>query len=669
MNCKLLLFYEEQFTGDTHVRANKNMQYKSSSNILLGNHGSQHQSPLLETFDLNNSYPLGNVTFFSSNDSTKQWCHYRYDCPKDICECVSAYLQDVPKASGCVSSQMYTEPCHCISTSVCLHNHGYWAQRAEAHGTMPRNELFATLSESYNNRRQYILKLSKWHAFRDSCASGRRYFRFRHFASRIKCNNARKRRRKRLFPIQSTKATGSTTYIKSSTNDKIRNKISKQVFSEYKVPVDTTKDSYNEICEEISCELTNVEKFESNIKPKQTTNVLLIFCLICILLVIPMGQSIDDVLNYIQLVYDSKYNIPQQKCSRKREQQVSNIKTRPLITTTKFESYLKTLKLEQDVLLKTPSFLKLLNSQHISIYAYPLVLQSLSEYAERIASSYNMNDADGMNVELCRLLTFRNWQGSVSCMTLARLGFYYTDNDDEVICFSCNVHLNEGTNDTKPEEIHKQISPNCEMVTESDPNNVPASFQPNRSVLESHPMEVRLLDGFTETDGSVIENTLVSHGEVACGYDPKSGNGNRTDCLRKGPMHSSSTLSRYSSTCTDDTFCESRPCLETSLKDVLFPPARYNPTVTEVYLCESYNIDAYLPSGQDNFFSEIKMDDKTLGIMSDQPQNIRYALLATRIATFSTWPNDKAQTPEAVSKAGFFYAGKADIRFPNNVFT
>ena len=53
-------------------------------------------------------------------------------------------------------------------------------------------------------------------------------------------------------------------------------------------------------------------------------------------------------------------------------------------------------------------------------------------------------------------------------------------------------------------------------------------------------------------------------------------------------------------------------------------------------------------------------DDLGLGIMTQRPRNLDYALESTRVATFNHpgWPSNKEQTPALLAKAGFYYAGK-----------
>lgn len=51
---------------------------------------------------------------------------------------------------------------------------------------------------------------------------------------------------------------------------------------------------------------------------------------------------------------------------------------------------------------------------------------------------------------------------------------------------------------------------------------------------------------------------------------------------------------------------------------------------------------------------------RTLGVVSGGARYPQYASLASRLATFDSWPTDKQQTPKDLSEAGFFHTGTDD---------
>ncbi|KAL5004352.1 hypothetical protein ScPMuIL_017808 [Solemya velum] len=50
----------------------------------------------------------------------------------------------------------------------------------------------------------------------------------------------------------------------------------------------------------------------------------------------------------------------------------------------------------------------------------------------------------------------------------------------------------------------------------------------------------------------------------------------------------------------------------------------------------------------------------TLGVVSEKPKHERYAVLATRLSSFSGWPVYKSQTPQELATSGLFYTGFGD---------
>lgn len=84
----------------------------------------------------------------------------------------------------------------------------------------------------------------------------------------------------------------------------------------------------------------------------------------------------------------------------------------------------------------------------------------------------------------------------------------------------------------------------------------------------------------------------------------------------------------------------------------LFPSCKFIRSI------ESGNV----PLSLSEYTIDDTLNDPTLGIIRDKPHNPRYAVLATQLASFGRWPSNKKQTPQMMSKAGFFYAGWLIIR-------
>ncbi|XP_014769317.1 baculoviral IAP repeat-containing protein 7-A [Octopus bimaculoides] len=64
------------------------------------------------------------------------------------------------------------------------------------------------------------------------------------------------------------------------------------------------------------------------------------------------------------------------------------------------------------------------------------------------------------------------------------------------------------------------------------------------------------------------------------------------------------------------------------------------------FLCEDFVDNTPIPNKSDIIF--------------DRPKHPGLSLLIERLKTFSSWPKDKKQKPEALAEAGFYHIGKAD---------
>lgn len=60
-----------------------------------------------------------------------------------------------------------------------------------------------------------------------------------------------------------------------------------------------------------------------------------------------------------------------------------------------------------------------------------------------------------------RLKTFDNWPGVQTPDSLARCGFYYTDDGDMVKCFSCGIRIYDWDPSDEPLAEHIRLSSNC----------------------------------------------------------------------------------------------------------------------------------------------------------------------------------------------------------------
>lgn len=84
-------------------------------------------------------------------------------------------------------------------------------------------------------------------------------------------------------------------------------------------------------------------------------------------------------------------------------------------------------------------------------------------------------DSEMMHRELSRLATFSKWSKhcKFSPMQLARHGIYYSTELDKLVCSGCGGNLSELNDNEDPLETHRRLSPNCDLQTTMDMNQIP----------------------------------------------------------------------------------------------------------------------------------------------------------------------------------------------------
>lgn len=122
-----------------------------------------------------------------------------------------------------------------------------------------------------------------------------------------------------------------------------------------------------------------------------------------------------------------------------------------------------------------------------------------------------------MDYEWNRLRSFKNFpkESPVYAIQLARAGFYYAENGDEVVCFSCGASHSEWCREDSPIRTHRHISPNCPFLNGEDTRNVKISDITLEAQMAS-PTVPQILNRGISSSGAVYgsENTAdPSHGD------------------------------------------------------------------------------------------------------------------------------------------------------------
>jgi len=73
-----------------------------------------------------------------------------------------------------------------------------------------------------------------------------------------------------------------------------------------------------------------------------------------------------------------------------------------------------------------------------------------------------------MSSQLLRLASFATWPSSaaVSCLELARSGFKYSGHGESTFCTDCHLVIDRWQRGDRPDQVHRQQSPNCQFVQE-----------------------------------------------------------------------------------------------------------------------------------------------------------------------------------------------------------
>ncbi|KAJ8314468.1 hypothetical protein KUTeg_006618 [Tegillarca granosa] len=83
-----------------------------------------------------------------------------------------------------------------------------------------------------------------------------------------------------------------------------------------------------------------------------------------------------------------------------------------------------------------------------------------------------MNKFLDMNIDLNRLSTFTDWPNkSISSLHLAKAGFIYMGEGQEVSCFSCGLTISKFPEEFTPLDFHRTNGNNCNFLQSLDMNN------------------------------------------------------------------------------------------------------------------------------------------------------------------------------------------------------
>lgn len=250
---------------------------------------------------------------------------------------------------------------------------------------------------------------------------------------------------------------------------------------------------------------------------------------------------------------------------------------------------------------------------------------SIRNYFSDIDKSESVRKEKFMNYEWIRLSSFKEFPASskVSSIRLAQSGFYYSGNGEEAICFCCGLR-NDSWNTTETvNEIHRRLSPNCTFSNGEQTNNV--AIHGNRNTLN---------------EGSSNESSDPTEGASGGPEDISSENTRQYRIESTEPQQSTQHLPT-----SEDAVGVSNNVLTNSSREEFRSQIEQN---------RGRSRDRHI---NENRGSQCRFP----GIVNEQPKHPEYVIKSVRLNSYMGWPSTSSVQPEALSIAGFFYAGKSSL--------
>ncbi|VDI40949.1 baculoviral IAP repeat-containing protein 7/8 [Mytilus galloprovincialis] len=172
-------------------------------------------------------------------------------------------------------------------------------------------------------------------------------------------------------------------------------------------------------------------------------------------------------------------------------------------------------------------------------------LNNMDTYFDCIANGRRTNDS--MSTEMLRLFSLRNFPRNIniSMVRLAGAGFYSTGNSTETKCFVCEVMYRDWISGDDPMHIHRQISPSCDLVVNSNRQDTIGDITSSdrhfhhHDIVEDQPTIVSLQWSQSNTSNAYSDKNPTSNcknnshnigktnNSTACNYEKGSSNNQR----------------------------------------------------------------------------------------------------------------------------------------------
>ncbi|OWF56460.1 Baculoviral IAP repeat-containing protein 7-A [Mizuhopecten yessoensis] len=296
-----------------------------------------------------------------------------------------------------------------------------------------------------------------------------------------------------------------------------------------------------------------------------------------------------------------------------------------------------------------------------------------------------------MESELSRLASFFSFpfNSPVSPTDLAKAGFYYEGNRDEVICCKCSFKYRCWQKGDVPFLVHSTKSPNCPLVR-SDNRDTSATGKVHDSLstlFESVSISSNsgAAGGHEDSQNNVPRNLQQATFEATLPASPDIAPNRAPDIPLPAspditpnrapdiPLPIVSTdqpnVEGGSPTAVTNNSMRNRsvPDERSAISRVRNEQSQQAGTITSTTpqnIKESLDEDRSMSITTSHDIPGNEREDKLmmepLGVTETQPKYQQFAILATRLTTYKSWPSNLNQRPEQLAKCGLFYEGSHD---------
>ena len=312
---------------------------------------------------------------------------------------------------------------------------------------------------------------------------------------------------------------------------------------------------------------------------------------------------------------------------------------------------------------------------------YLLDPEEYNKFVDQQQSKQSSYLNESMQFEWCRLSSFASYPNTnISVIKLAKAGYYYNGNGDEVICYFCKSKHKHWKSTDDPKEIHKEKAPECPFVIK----HLTATSKQN------HVQTIPACDGAHSSGEACGNATNAENLSVVSDKHCESVEEQRVNATRAYNENPLTVGRKNENTAQVDRNHEHIITVERNLAStrnseitgnlVNNVSDRQRESVSSSHIGTNQTQNIY---SRNNTTGLIRIPDTNvvhqrrltptvknsarssasnsapmnIGICLEKPKYPKYAIKTTRFSSFTNWPTCLSQTPEDLVNAGFFYTG------------